>query len=212
MGTSTDYRDHTRTINLRVRVLIGFVLSAAIARVLAPPLLGHPSNFTPIGAMALFAGAHFTERWKALLLPFLTLFISDVIIQQFFYHGQYGVLLYEGWYWTYAAFALIVLLGRWMIRKVSAKSVLLAVVSASLAHWLITDFGTWLGGGLDISTGKPYTADWEGLTKCYYLALPFLKDFALGAISYSAVMFGSFEWVQKRFPILQPTQSTIGNL
>jgi len=40
------------------------IVSAAVAR-----LLPHPPNVTPIGAMALFAGACFADRRLAYLVP-----------------------------------------------------------------------------------------------------------------------------------------------
>jgi len=118
------------------------------------------------------------------------------------YQGRHGYILYEGWYWVYGVFALTVFVGSWFIQKVSVKNVLLACVAASLAHWLITDLGVWLAGGLDITTGQPYTRDLSGFLKCYYLALPFLKNFFLSAVFYSAVMFGTFELAQRRMPRL----------
>ena len=160
------------------------------------------SNFTPIGAMALFAGAYFTERWKSLLFPLLALFLSDLVVQNVIYQGKYGSVLYDGWYWVYGTFALIVLMGDWFIRKVSIKNVLLASIAASLAHWFITDLGVWLAGGLDITTGLPYTRDFGGFLNCLYLALPFLKNFFLGTVAYGAVMFGAFEWAQRKLPSL----------
>jgi hypothetical protein len=189
-------------INLRVIVLLLLIVIAAGMRLVNTGWEYPLSNFTPIGAMALFGGAYFTARWKSLLFPLLALFLSDIFIQNVIYQGQYGRFLYSGWYWVYGVFALIVFIGSWLIRKVSVKNVLLAGVAASLAHWLITDLGVWLAGGLDITTGQPYTRDLSGLLKCLYLALPFLKNFFLGTVMYSAAMFGAFELAQRRVPAL----------
>ena len=48
----------------RYLVLVGIILAAAALR-LAP----HPPNFTPIAALALFGGAHFSDRRAALGVP-----------------------------------------------------------------------------------------------------------------------------------------------
>jgi hypothetical protein len=192
-----------KTLNPRFTVMLLMIAGAACTRFFS--VTGHTAliNFTPIGAMALFGGAYFSNKWKAVLFPLLTLFISDLIIEQLFYHRQYGTIIYDGWYWTYGAFTIMVFFGKWIIKKVSVKNVLLAAIAVSLSHWLITDFGTWLAGGLDITTGLPYTRNLEGLIKCYYLALPYMQDVFLGTIFYGAIMFGGFELAQKQYPSLQ---------
>jgi len=111
-------------------------------------------------------------------------------------------LLYSGWVWVYAAFAVMVLTGNF-IKKVSLKSVVTAAVAAALAHWAITDFPVWMNGGLDISTGKALTKDWHGFVQCYLQAIPFMKNMLIGNIVYSGILFGGFELLQKRYPVLQ---------
>lgn len=192
--------------NPRFAVLLLLIVGAATTRFFS--VAGHSPliNFTPIGAMALFGGAYFTQKWKSFLFPLLTLFISDIIINVFFYHGSYGIL-YNGWFFVYSAFALVVFLGRWLLKNINIKNILIAGITASLAHWIISDFGVWLGGGLDITTGLPYTRDISGLLKCYYLALPYLKNVFSGTVFYSAIMFGIFEFAQRRFPVLSAQQA-----
>lgn len=189
-------------INLRFVVLMSLIVIAAAMRLGNAGGISPISNFTPIGAMALFGGAYFTERWKSLIFPLLALFLSDVVILSVIYQGKHGNVLYEGWYWVYGAFVLIVFVGGWLIRKVNVKNVLLASIAASLAHWLITDLGVWLAGGIDLTTGQPYTRDLSGFLNCYYLALPYLKNFFLGTVFYSAVMFGAFELAQRKVPMI----------
>jgi hypothetical protein len=190
-----------KNLNIRFSVVAGLVLMAALSR-----LMIHTDNFTPIGAMALFGGAYFSNRWKAFLVPLLALFISDMLMQGLLYHGQYGFPLYSGWYWVYGSFALIVLLGRWIITKVSVKNVLIASVSGALAHWIISDFGVWIGGGFDLTTGTTYTKDGQGLLKCYVEAIPYMKSFFYGTAIYSVILFGGFELAQRKFPMLGKSQ------
>jgi hypothetical protein len=187
--------------DIRFSVIAGLVLMTALSR-----LMIHTDNFTPVGAIALFGGACFSNRWKAFLVPLLALFISDMLMQGLLYKGQYGFPLYSGWYWVYGAFAIIVLLGRWILSKVSVKNVLIAAVSGALAHWIISDFGVWLGGGFDMSTGAPYTKDGQGLLKCYIMALPYMKSFFYGTVVYSAILFGGFELAQRKYPSLAQKQ------
>lgn len=156
------------------------------------------SNFTPVGAMAIFGGAYFGQRWKAFAFPLLTLFLGDLIIHTVIYKGEFA-----GMPMIYFAFSIIVLIGILVIKKVSVKNVALAAVFSTLSFWLIADFSVWLGGGTDIRTQLPLSRDWNGLLQCYWQGFPYMINFLLGTLFYSAVMFGLFEWMQQRFTALQ---------
>lgn len=191
-----------KLINPRTGILALMIIAAGVWRlVLTTPLLTPLSNFTPIGAMALFGGCYFKSKWKAFLVPLATLWISDVIIDSVVYYHSL-TWFYDGFLWTYAAFVMMVVIGMY-IKKVSIKNIIFAGIAAMLIHWIVTDFGVWLGHGLDITTGKPYTYDIAGLWKCLYLALPFEKNLILGNFVFSGVLFGAFEWAQRKFPLLR---------
>ena len=49
----------------RIAAILAAILVAAVLR-----LVPHPPNFTPIGAIALFAGAQLGRRWLAFAAPF----------------------------------------------------------------------------------------------------------------------------------------------
>jgi hypothetical protein len=104
---------------------------------------------------------------------------------------------------VYGTFAAIVTIGTQILRRISIRNVFLAAVAASVFHWLVTDFGVWLGGGANPFTGLPYPKTLEGYWVCLYAALPFLKNFFLGTVFYSALLFGGYELAQRRFPILK---------
>ncbi len=194
-----------KQINIRFIVLLVVTLLVGFFRVMSHQLdLGPIANFTPIGAMALFGGVYFKNYSKAYLFPIITLFLSDVILMQVFYPEHSNGLLYKGWYWTYIAFALMVLIGGY-IEKLNIKNFLISAVSAALIHWIVADFGVWLGGGKNMVTGLSYTRDFNGLINCYLLAIPYMKNMLLGNLIFGAILFGSFELAQRRFPILAKT-------
>jgi hypothetical protein len=151
--------------------------------------------FTPIGAMALFGGAYFNGRLKPFAFPLLTLFASDLILSFTVYSSMRSGLLYSGWYWTYGAFALMSFAGKWIIKDVNVKSVLIACISITLIHWLISDIGPCI-----FETGnQPIIA--------FYLsrlitAIPYELKFLAGTLVYGAVMFGSFELMKKKYAVL----------
>jgi hypothetical protein len=189
-------------INPRMAVLLLIILAAASLRVPNAAQITAFSSFTPIGAMAMFGGASFSSRWKAFAFPLLALLVSDIIINMIVFSGKYGVM-YSGWYIIYGIFVLIVLLGKWMIKKVTVKNVVITSIVAALMHWMIADFAVWMGGGTDLRTMSPLTRNWAGLLQCYVQGFPFMKNFLVGNLLYSAIMFGSFELLQRRYPLLK---------
>lgn len=192
-----------KKINPRTSLLLLFIALTAALRIFnTGSSLAPLANFTPIGAMALFGGTYFKTTWKRYFFPLLALFASDVVMMRTVYAGHSNGLLYEGWYWTYIAFGTMVLIGQ-CIKKVSFTSVVAGAVAAALSHWIITDVAVWMSGGLDITTGQPYTRDLHGLIQCHVLAIPFMKNMLIGNLVYGGVLFGGFEYLQKRYPSLQ---------
>lgn len=189
-------------INPRLLVLLLIIALGALVRLVNAAEPSAISVFTPIGAMGLFGGAHFSNRWKAYLFPLLALLLSDLAVNLIIFKGQYGVM-YAGWYGVYAIFALIVFIWQSMLKKVSFKNILLAAVVASLTHWILSDLMSFFSPySLDLRTGKPFTKDLDGLIQCYWQALPYLRNFFAGTLVYSALMFGAFELAKRRFPAL----------
>lgn len=190
-------------ISLRNSILVLCIFAVGFLRLLNQSFIFTSlSNFTPIGAMALFGGTYFRNKTKSFLFPLLALLISDILLMQIFYPGMRSGVLYSGWGWTYASFTLIVLIGRW-VKKVNPKNIIIVALSAAMTHWVITNFGVWLAGGLDISTGKSLDRNLHGFIQCYLQSLPFLKNMLVGNLMYGALMFGGFEYLEHRFTNLQ---------
>jgi hypothetical protein len=191
-----------KEINPRAVVLAAFILAAGMYRILLGSGGFSPlANFTPLGAMALFGGCYYQDKMKAYVVPMLTLWLSDILLNRYIYFDHW-VFFYDGAIWVYGSFALMVLLGSFM-KNVSVKRVLLVSVGGALLHWIVSDFGVWLGGGTDITTGLPFTRDVQGYLKCLYVALPFMRNFLIGNILYGTILFGGFELLQRRYPRLQ---------
>lgn len=189
-------------INPRFAILAIIMIAVAALRIPNAAQLGPLSNFTPIGAMGLFGAAYFSKSWKAFGFPLLTLLASDLIINVFVYNGQYGIM-YESWYWVYGGFVAIVLLGRLFLKKVSVTSVLLTGIGSTLVYWLIVDFGVFLFGCTDITTGQTMDHSFASLIKCYAQGAPYMKNFLIGTLLYSGIMFGAFEWMKSKNNSLQ---------
>jgi hypothetical protein len=191
-----------RNLHVRTATLLLIMIAAGLFRfMLASGMMSPLMNFTPIGAIALFGGHYFSEKWKAFAVPIGILFVSDVFMNYFFFFHTW-VPFYDGFLWVYGSFAVMVAMG-WIMDRVTLRSVATAGVSAALAHWLITDLGVWLAHGTDITTGMPYTSDLTGLVKCYVLAIPFLQNMLAGNLLFGGLLFGGFEWLQRVNPSLR---------
>lgn len=180
-----------KIFNARFGTLCLIVLAVGILRLL--PL---PYNFAPIGAMALFGGAYFGKKWQSFLVPLAALFISDLVMNVAFY--QQFVLFHDMVLWVYGAFALNVIIGSLLIKKVNVKNIATASVTASVLFFIITNFGVWASAG--IMQMYPHNA--AGLVSCYAAGIPYFWRTLAGDLFFSAVMFGVFELAQKRFPVL----------
>lgn len=180
-------------INFRFVMVVVIILQAAISR-----LIPHPPNFAPIGAMSLFGAAYFAKKHWAFIIPIASMWLADLVLNNVVYaeYFEHFAWLYPGWYFTYGAFIVIVLLGFLLLKRISLKNIVFASLGASILFFLISNFGVWFSG-----TMYPKTA--EGLWACYVAGIPFLKNTVMGDLFYCGVMFGSFEWMQSRIPALR---------
>jgi hypothetical protein len=180
-------------INLRNSILILMIIIASAARLININHLTGWSNFTPVGAMALFGGAYFSDKWKAYLVPLFALFISDIALD-YIYFGKF-MLFYSGALPVYASFAVMVLIGTY-IKNVNVTNVVLGSLGAVLVHWLITDIDPWLQGTM-------YARSFYGYGESLIAAIPFEKSMLLGNLIYGAVLFGGFELAKSKFEVLR---------
>jgi hypothetical protein len=191
-------------INPRTTVLLMFMIAVAIVRVLfsLQPTLSPIATFTPLGAMCLFGGAYFSNNYKAYLFPLITLWLGDVALNRLVYYHEWR-FFYEGFYWTYGSFALMVLASKWLIKKVTVKSVILASVAATLIHWIGTSPTCF---SLPVSV---YPRTWSGYWASLIGAIPYERNFLIGTLVYSGILFGMFEWLQNRYTSLKLKVTTI---
>ena len=146
--------------------------------------------------MALFGGAYFKQNIKVVLFPLLAILLSDLILFATVFKEYGNGFLYDGWYWVYGAFVLMALTGKLIIRKITIPRIAFAIIAVVFIHWIVTDFGVWLG-----STTYPQT--WAGFNACLAAAIPFELRLLTATIIYSAIMFGVFEWIKHKNPALQ---------
>ena len=154
------------------------------------------ANYSPLAAMTLFGSAYFKGNAKPLLFPLMAIFISDIILFSTVYKDYGNGFLYDGWLWVYGAFLLIAINAKLIIRKVNVQNIGLAIVTAVLIHWIVTDLGVWIGS-------KTYAQTWSGFMTCLNAAIPFELRLLLATVVYSTIMFGVFEVMQRKYVALR---------
>ncbi|EHQ29377.1 DUF6580 family putative transport protein [Mucilaginibacter paludis] len=179
-------------INARTIIITLMILAALAIRLLSFkfPVL---SNFSPVGAIALFGGAYFTDKWKAYLIVLVALFISDMLLTMM--RTSDFQLWYSSYLWVYLSFAVMVYIGS-LIKKASFVNVALASLAAVCVHWLITDL-PWVYAG----TLYPYTL--AGYGQSLLAAIPFERNMVLGDMVFCAILFGGFELAKSKYTVLR---------
>jgi hypothetical protein len=170
---------------MQLRFAIALIFLAAAAR-----LLPHPHNFTPIAAMGLFGAAYLDRRW-AFAVPFVALFLSDLVLNNVVYKAFNPNFTWITSGWIYAAFALVSLVGMVLLRNnVKPVRIVAASLISSMVFFLITNFSVWFEGAM-------YPKNGAGLMACFTAGLPFLQNTIMGDLLFSGVLFGLYAWQTK---------------
>ncbi len=169
-------------------VLILMIVVAAAFRLLAFKYK-ELSNFNPVGAIAIFGGVYFADKWKSYVTVLLALFGTDIILNYFYFHKL--TLWYSGAEWTYLAFILMILVGS-LIKKVNVWNVVLASVASVLIHWLLTDL-----------PGTMYPHTLAGYRTSLVNAIPFEYNMIYGNLVFGFILFGGFELAKTKYTFLR---------
>jgi hypothetical protein len=88
---------------------------------------------------------------------------------------------------VYACIAASVVLGFGLRNRVSVLRVAGFGVAGSLLFFVAVSFAEWLLGDTEYCRA--------GIVPCYVAALPFLKNWLAGTLVWSALLFGTFEFI-----------------
>ncbi len=157
--------------------------------------LPHPPNFAPIAAMALFGGAYITNRAWAFLMPIIALMFSDLLLEVLF---QVGLRPYSGIHETmlfvYGSIIAITGIGLLLQNRVKPLNVIGASLAGSILFFLVTNFGVYAMSAFGHNTTT--------LLGTYVLGIPFFHYSVLGDLFFVIVLFGGFELLKNRLPML----------
>ena len=155
----------TKLKNLKYFLLpVGLILVLSFSR-----LIPHPSNFTPILAVGVFAGFYFRNFILSLFIVISSMFIGDLVI------GFHNTMIF-----TYSSLILAVAIGL-LIKKLNFKAVLFGGLSSSVVFFIVTNFGSWL-------TLEMYEKNLSGLLQSYFMAIPFFHNTLISTLIYLIVL------------------------
>lgn len=136
-------------------------------------LVPHPPNMTAVVGVTLLAAYAIRSGWLAALVPLAVMALADIVL------GWHSSALF-----TYAGMLAGTLIGRWLLPKVSVLRLGVAAFLASLAFFLVSNFGVWVGGY--------YGYGLDGLIACYVAAIPFWGNSLIGDLGSTAILFAVF--------------------
>lgn len=148
--------------NIQIIIVSVLVLISALLRIVNAEL--HIYNLVPIAAIGLFSGSLLQNKRVAYLIPLLSMLLSDIGLALFTHvQGFYGISQII----NYVALALVTFLGTFLMKR-NAVRVITYTLSGSMIFFLLSNFGTFLGGY--------YGYSFEGFIQCFTLAIPFYKS------------------------------------
>lgn len=167
---------------LKTGLLIsGIILFASLTR-----LIDHPMNFTSVTAIALFGAAYFQNKWVKFILPLSILVFSDFLLEL-----KTGWGFHSGTPVVYITFALIVLMGSYLLRKPSVLNIGISVFAGSVLFFLITNFAFFYP---EAAVPNPllgqYPHNFTGIIASYKAGLPFFRNMLIGDVIYTTLFFG----------------------
>lgn len=164
------------TLSNDEKLALGLIVLGAGSR-----LLHLPPNIAAVTGVTLLAGFALRNVWLALLVPIGAMALGDIVL------GWYpGVLA------TYAGMAAGVFIARGLLPKLTVLRLVATTFLASLAFFVLSNFGTWLEGW--------YGYTWDGLVACYIAAIPFWQNSLIADFTSTALAFGLFLVGQRVLP------------
>ncbi|OGG13422.1 hypothetical protein A3D77_04985 [Candidatus Gottesmanbacteria bacterium RIFCSPHIGHO2_02_FULL_39_11] len=143
-------------------------------------------NVEFVTTATLISSLYLGKKW-AILVPLITLLISDAII------GNTSIFLFT---WSAYLFLGMVSYCGYRLRKIKSLPKIFAslgfAISGSLWFFLWTNFGVWL-----LDTHHMYEKDMAGLLKSYVMGVPFFKNNLVGNLFFIFISISAVEFIIK---------------
>ncbi|MGE4571109.1 MAG: DUF6580 family putative transport protein [Gammaproteobacteria bacterium] len=158
------------------------ILAVLIALGVAGRLLPHPPNFTPMAAIALFAGFIFVKRYMSVVAV-----VSAMLLTDYFAFGY----LSSEWFASksmvvvYLALLFPIVFRGFLQKKLGALRIAGAALASSTVFFVATNFAVW-------AFSPMYEKTFAGLVLCYTMAVPFFQNTIAGDMMWSGIIFGAY--------------------
>jgi hypothetical protein len=155
-------------------------VSLVIALAAFSRVLPHEPNFSIVGALALFSGAFFQNKYLRFIIPLTVMLLSDLVI------GVHATMPF-----VYGSFVLISFLGRFLTKDQNPIKLIGVSIVSSTIFFLITNFGVWIMTDM-------YIKNFSGLLTSYYMGVPFFRNTLISDLLYSFVLFYGYTYLEVR--------------
>lgn len=173
-------------------ILFLFILIAVttLVKVLCAPNINF-SGFSAGIAVALFAGFTEKDSRKVILLPLLTLFISDVLIQLLYVADIFPFAgFYQNQWINYVLILGLSFIGV-LFRKGGIVGMASAAIIAPAIFFLISNYIVWATQ----SELMGYSNDLSGLMTSYRAGLPFYRNSVISTIIFLPSFVALYHWL-----------------
>jgi hypothetical protein len=155
------------------------------------------SGFSPVIAIALFAGFIIKQKDMSFMLPLLALFISDAVIQFLYSQDLFPYAgFYNGQWKNYLILMAATLIG-WALKGRNYSSLLTGAIAAPTVYFLVSNFMVWTG-----TTEAVYPKSFSGLMTCYEAGLPFYRNSLIATLVFLAVILLVYNYLTKKRAVL----------
>ena len=157
------------------------ILAALIALGVAGRLLPHPPNFTPMAAIALFAGFIFVKRYMSVIAVISTMLLCD-----YFAFGSLSASWFgsKSMFVVYLALLFPIIFKNFLQKKFGILIIVGASLLSSTVFFLTTNFAVW-------AFSPMYEKTLEGFILCYTMAIPFFQNTIAGNLVWTGAIFGT---------------------
>jgi hypothetical protein len=155
------------------------------------------SGFSPVIAIALFAGFIIKQKDMSFLLPLLALFISDAVIQFLYTQDLFPYAgFYSGQWKNYLILMVATLIG-WVLKGRNYTSLLAGTIGAPTVFFLVSNFMVW-----QATTEVVYAKSFSGLMTCYEAGLPFYRNSLVATLIFLPVILLVYNYLTKKKAVL----------
>ena len=151
------------------------------------------SGFSPVIAIALFAGFIIKQKDMSFILPLLALFISDAVIQLLYTQGLFSYAgFYDGQWKNYLVLLISALIG-WGLKGRSTGSLIAGGIAAPTVYFLVSNFMVW-----QATSEAVYAKSFSGLMTCYEAGLPFYRNSLIATAIFLPVILIVYNYITRK--------------